>query len=100
MVVVFVLLIMTICSESVIHEVQGIVEDVVPMVSEETDLLLQVVPLPQGELVELLNGHPENTEELLLREVFLQSGPVHTRWQLAPSSVSHHQHLVGVNLML
>lgn len=40
--------------------------------SEETDLFFQVIPLPEGEAIELLDGHPENTEELLLREVPLQ----------------------------
>lgn len=40
--------------------------------SEETDLFFQVVPLPEGEAIELLDGHPENAEELLLREVPLQ----------------------------
>lgn len=43
-----------------------------PATSEETDFLLQFVSLPDGEVVELLDGHPENTEELLLREVSLQ----------------------------
>lgn len=46
--------------------------DAVPPASEETEFLLKVVPLPQREAVELLDGHPENTEELLLREVSLQ----------------------------
>lgn len=40
--------------------------------SEETDPFFQVVPLPEGEAIELLDGHPENAEELLLREVPLQ----------------------------
>lgn len=56
----------------VIQEEQGVVGDGVPAASEEEDLLLQVVPLPQREAVELLDGHPENTKELLLRQVSLQ----------------------------
>lgn len=67
------------CSESVwfqdpavIQEEQGIVGDAAPAASEETDFLLQVVSLPDGEAVKLLHGHPEDTEELLLREVSLQ----------------------------
>lgn len=40
--------------------------------SEETDPFFQVVPLPEGEAIKLLDGHPENAEELLLREVPLQ----------------------------
>lgn len=46
---------------------QGIVGDAVQ--SEETDFLLQVVSLPDREAVEVLDGHPEDAEELLLREV-------------------------------
>lgn len=60
-----------------IQEEQGIVGDAVPAASEKTDFLLQGVPLPEREEVELLDGHPENTEELLLREVSLQ-GERHT----------------------
>ncbi len=70
---------MTFCSESVwvqdpavIQEEQGIVGDAVQAASEETDFPLQVVSLPNRKLVKLLDGHPKNTEELLLREVPLQ----------------------------
>lgn len=73
---------------------------VVPATSEETDLLLQVVPLPEREAVELLDGHPENAVELLLGEMSLQSGSVHTGRQFASSSVSHHQHLIREDLMI
>lgn len=43
-----------------ILEDQGIVGVAVPAASEETKFLLQVVPLPEGELVELIDGHPED----------------------------------------
>ena len=67
-------LMMTFFSESVSRKSRGIVGDAVPVASEETHPLLQVVSLPDGETVELLDGHPENTEELLLREVSLRGG--------------------------
>ncbi len=51
----------------------------VPAASEETDFLLQVVPLPERKVVELLDGHPENTEKLLLREVSLQGRETYTK---------------------
>lgn len=61
---------MAFSSESLwFQEEQGIVGDAVQ--SEETDFLLQVVSLPDREEVEVLDGHPEDTEELLLREVSL-----------------------------
>lgn len=54
---------MMFCSESVwfqdpavIQEEHGIVGHAVPAASEETDFLLQVVPLPEREVVELLDG--------------------------------------------
>lgn len=63
-------LIMMFCSESLwFQEEQGIVGGGVPAASEETDFLLQVVSLPDREAVEVLDGHPENAEELHLREV-------------------------------
>lgn len=84
---------------AVIQEEQGIVGDEVPAASEEADFLLQVVSLPNREAVKLLDRHPENTEELLLRQVPLQPGSVHTGGQFAPPSVGHHQHLIGVDFM-
>lgn len=57
-----------------IQEEQGIVGDAVVRgrVSEETDLLLQVVSLPHRKPTELLEGHPKDAEELPLRQVSLR----------------------------
>lgn len=61
---------MAFCSESLwFQEEQGIVGDAVQ--SEETDFLLQVVSLPDRQAVEVVDGHPEDAEELLLRQVHL-----------------------------
>lgn len=63
---------------AVIREEQGIVGVAVPAASEEAHLLLQVVPLPERQGVELLDGHPEDTEELLLGQVSLEGGDTDT----------------------
>lgn len=52
--------------------------DAVPVASEETDFLLQVISPPHRKVVEVFNGHPENAEEFLLREVPLSARDKHT----------------------
>lgn len=39
--------------------------------SEEADFLLQLISLPHGQKVKVLNGHSKNAEELLFRKVSL-----------------------------
>lgn len=45
--------------------------------SEETELLLEVVPLPQRQPVKLLDRHTEDAEELLLGQVPLEGQEHH-----------------------
>lgn len=58
------------------REERGILGHVVTEASEQTELLLQLVFLPERQTVKILDGHPKNAEELLLREVSLQAGEV------------------------
>ena len=48
---------------------------------EEGELLLHVVPLPEGEAVELLDGHLKESEELLRGQVPLEEGTERNRWE-------------------
>lgn len=56
-----------------VREEQGLLGRVVPGRSEETDFLLQLVPLPEGQAVKVLDGHPEDAEELVLGQMSLQA---------------------------
>lgn len=52
----------------------GILGREVAEASEQTELFLQLVLLPEGQAVKVLDGHPEDAEELLLGQMSLQAG--------------------------
>lgn len=62
-------------------------------------MLLELIPLPEGQPIKLRDGHAEDLVELFLGQVALQAGPVYILGQSVSPSCGHQQKFIRVDLV-